>query len=66
VVDEVLGVEGELGEVAEDCLGIEGSRLAQRRPRGEGENGAKFGSGIPRGGWLNSRMGPARWRRSGA
>jgi hypothetical protein len=54
VVDEVLGDQGELGEVAEDRLGIEGGRPAQRRPRDEGANNAGFGSGIPHGGWVSS------------
>jgi hypothetical protein len=60
VVDEVLGDEGQLGEVAEDQLGIEGDRSAQRRPRGEGANDVGFGSGIPRGGWLSSRTATQR------
>jgi hypothetical protein len=42
VVDEVLGDEGELGEVAEDRLGIEGGRSAQRQPHIEGANGARL------------------------
>jgi hypothetical protein len=42
VVDEVLGDEGELGEVAEDRLRIEGGRSTQRRPHCEGVNGARL------------------------
>jgi hypothetical protein len=58
VAGEVLGDEGELGEVAEDRLGIEGGQLVQRWPRGEGVNDTGFGSGIPHGGWLSSRTTP--------
>jgi hypothetical protein len=38
LVDDVLGDEGELGEVAEDRLRIKGGRPAQRRPHSEGAN----------------------------
>jgi hypothetical protein len=55
VVDEVVGNEGELGKVVEDRLGIRGGRSTQRRPHTGGASDARFGSGIPRGGWLGSQ-----------
>jgi hypothetical protein len=78
VVDEVLGDEGVLGEVAEDRLGIEGGWPAQRRPCGEGANGAGLlkvgserrltvrGGGPSSGGARGGRLGVARLVVAGA
>jgi hypothetical protein len=72
VVDEVLGDEGELGEVAEDRLRIEGGRSTQRRPHSQGANDAEllmvvserrptvWGGGPSSGGARGSRLGVAR------
>jgi hypothetical protein len=72
VLDEVLGDEGKLGEVAEDRLEIKGERPVQRWPRSKGANGTGLlavsserqpmvqGGGPSSGGAQGGRLGAAR------